>query len=82
VDAPLELASSPYDAYFPVEESRALARAGRDVRLTVTPALDHVCPRFRPGLFRVAAALDRTLRRAAEAEPARVTVPVFQPSVA
>jgi acetyl esterase/lipase len=66
--APIELASAPNDPFFPVEESRALACAGRDVRLTVTPALVHVCPRVRPGLVRVAAVLDRTLRRAIEAD--------------
>ncbi len=55
VCAPVELASSPDDCFFPVEESLALARAGEDVRLTVTPALLHVYPRLRPGLFRIAA---------------------------
>ena len=66
--APLEILSSPDDPFFPVDESLALAGAGRDVRLTVTPALEHVRPRTRPGLVRVAAALDRTLRRAGDAE--------------
>ena len=76
VRAPIELLCSPDDEYFPVDESRALAAAGRDVRLTVTSALEHVCPRVRPGLGRVVAALDRTLRRAAEAEP----LPVLRPA--
>ncbi len=76
VVAPVELASAPDDRYCPVDESRALARAGREVRLTVTPALDHVRPRIRPGLARVVALLDRTLRRAAKAGPS----PVLQPS--
>jgi acetyl esterase/lipase len=66
--APLEILSSPDDPFFPLDESLALAAAGRDVRLTVTPALEHVRPRTRPGLVRVAAALDRTLRRAVAAE--------------
>ena len=66
--APLEILSSPDDPFFPVDESLALAAAGRDVRLTVTPALEHVRPRTRPGLVRVAAALDRTLRRADDAD--------------
>lgn len=66
--APIELASSPSDTFFPVEESYALERAGNDVQLTVTPALVHVCPRLRPGLVRIAAVLDRTLHRAAAAE--------------
>lgn len=66
--APVEILSSPDDPFFPMHESKALAAAGRDVRLTVTSALTHVCPRLRPGLVRVAAALDRTLGRAVEAE--------------
>lgn len=66
--APVELASAPDDTFFPVEESQALACAGRDVRLTVTPALLHVCPRVRPGVLRLAGVLDRTLVRALEAE--------------
>jgi hypothetical protein len=78
VVAPVEIASSPADPFFPVEESLALAEAGRDVRLTVTPALLHVKPCLRPGLGRVATLLDRTLRHASQAEP----VPVFRPSVA
>ncbi len=74
--APVEIVSAPDDAFFPVAESHTLAEAGRDVRLTVTPALTHVCPRLRPGLVRVAAVLDRTLARAANAErPATVLEP-------
>jgi acetyl esterase/lipase len=79
VRAPVEIVSSPDDPFFPVDESLALAAAGRDVRLTVTPALEHVRPRRRPGLVRVAAALDRTLRRADDAEPRR---PSLRPSLA
>jgi acetyl esterase/lipase len=67
--APVELASDPTDTFFPIEESHALAEAGREVRLTVSSALRHVCPRPRPGIVRVAGVLERTLRRAAEAEP-------------
>jgi len=77
--APLEILSSPDDRFFPVDESLALAAAGRNVRLTVTPALEHVRPRTRPGLVRVAAALDRTLRRADDAEQRR---PALRPSPA
>ena len=73
--APIELASSPTDPFFPVDESRALAHAGRDVRLTVTRALLHVKPRLRPGLVPVVALLDRTLRRAGESEPAQALRP-------
>jgi hypothetical protein len=80
VSAPVEIASAPDDAFFPVAEARALAEAGDNVRLTVTHALDHVRPRPRPALLRVAAALDRTLRRATEAEP--LSVPALRPSPA
>lgn len=78
VMAPLEIASSPSDPFFPVEESLALAEAGHDVRLTVTPALLHVKPRLRPGLVRIVTLLDRTLAHASHTEP----VPAFRPSVA
>jgi acetyl esterase/lipase len=77
--APVELASDPNDTFFPVGESHALADAGRDVRLTVTRALLHVCPRPRPGIVRVAGVLDRTLRRAAAKER---PVSGLRPSVA
>jgi dienelactone hydrolase len=77
--APVELASDPDDTFFPVDESRALAEAGCDVRLTVTPALHHVCPRLRPGIVRAAGVLERTLRRAAAAER---PVPALRPLVA
>jgi pimeloyl-ACP methyl ester carboxylesterase len=78
ISAPVELVSAPDDAYVPVEESKALAELGTDVRLTVTRSLVHVVPRPRPGLVRVVAALDRTLRRSTDAEP----VAVLQPSPA
>lgn len=76
--APVEIATSPDDTFFPVAESRALADAGHDVRLTVTRSLEHVCPRALPGAVRVAGVLERTLRRAAAAEP----VPALRPSLA
>ena len=76
--APVEIASSPGDPFFPVDEARALAEAGEDTRLTVTRALLHVKPRVRPGLVLLVGLLDRTLRRAAEAEH----VPVLQPAPA
>ena len=69
VVAPIELLSSPDDEFFPVDEARLLAATGHDVRLTVTHALAHVCPRLRPGLVRVAGALERTLSRAAAERP-------------
>lgn len=78
VTAPIEIASSPADPFFPVEESLVLAQAGRDVRLTVTPALQHVKLCLRPGLVRVVTLLDRTLRHASYVEPAQA----LRPSVA
>ena len=74
VRAPIELLASPDDRFFPVDEARALAACGRDVRLTVTPALDHVRPRLRPGVAHVVTALDRTLRRAVEADSRPATL--------
>jgi len=41
VEAPVELVSGPKDIYFPVSESRALARIAPDHQVTVTGALDH-----------------------------------------
>ena len=43
--APVELASSGADKYFPVSQSQALARVAPDARLTVTSAFAHVVPR-------------------------------------
>jgi len=43
--ARVELASSPHDKYFPVGESRALARAAPRVDLTVTRTLQHAVPK-------------------------------------
>ena len=42
LDAPVELVSGPRDKYFPVAESRALARRAANVRVTVTGAISHV----------------------------------------
>jgi hypothetical protein len=44
VHAPVELVSAPRDAYFPLDESRALV-AATGGRLTVTATLDHAVPR-------------------------------------
>ena len=41
LDAPVELASSPRDRYFPVSESYAISRIAPDHRVTVTDTLDH-----------------------------------------
>jgi pimeloyl-ACP methyl ester carboxylesterase len=43
--APVELASSPHDSYFPPAESHALARASARVHVTVTSTFDHAVPR-------------------------------------
>ena len=76
--APIELACAPFDSYCPTDESRALAVAAPDARLTVTSALEHVCPRVRPGFLAVVALVDRLLLRAAAAGPA----PVLRPALA
>jgi pimeloyl-ACP methyl ester carboxylesterase len=69
IGAPVELACAPFDPFCPAAESRALVRTGGDVRLTVTSALAHVCPRVRPGLLAVVALVGRLLERAAEPAP-------------
>lgn len=46
---PVELATAPHDKYFPPAESRALARAAPDVRVTVTSTLDHAVPKLSLG---------------------------------
>jgi pimeloyl-ACP methyl ester carboxylesterase len=51
---PIELATSPEDDYFPVSESRRLARAGGNVRVTVTETLSHALP--EPSLAGLSAA--------------------------
>jgi pimeloyl-ACP methyl ester carboxylesterase len=45
----VELATAPHDKYFPPAESRALARAAPNVRVTVTSTLDHAVPNFSFG---------------------------------
>jgi pimeloyl-ACP methyl ester carboxylesterase len=63
--APVEIASAPHDKYFPVSESRELARVAPDVRITVTETLAHAIPEPSPGalgdLFRFDAFLVRVL---------------------
>jgi pimeloyl-ACP methyl ester carboxylesterase len=44
LEAPVLLASAPHDKYFPLAESRSLARAAGHGRLTVTSTLDHAIP--------------------------------------
>jgi pimeloyl-ACP methyl ester carboxylesterase len=65
--APVELASSPRDKYFPVAESRALVARAPEARLTVTTTLDHAIPEPGdiPDLVRFDAFVVRVLERAA-----------------
>jgi pimeloyl-ACP methyl ester carboxylesterase len=66
--APVELASSPHDPYFPPAESRALARANPKVHVTVTSTFDHAVPRPSAGeigdLLRFDGFVVRFLRKA------------------
>jgi pimeloyl-ACP methyl ester carboxylesterase len=48
---PVELATAPHDQYFPPAESRALAHAAPDARVTVTSTLDHAVPELSLGDF-------------------------------
>jgi len=41
---PVELATSPQDDYFPVSESRSLARRSERVHVSVTETLSHALP--------------------------------------
>jgi hypothetical protein len=70
IAAPVELATSPRDRYFPTEESRSLVAALPHGRLTVTGLLDHAVPRPTlaglAGAAALAAVLARTLAAAAE----------------
>jgi hypothetical protein len=67
--APVEIASAPHDKYFPLSESRSLAREA-DVRITVTSTLEHAIPEASPSgvadLFRFHGFIVRALRRARE----------------
>jgi hypothetical protein len=59
VEAPVDVAFDPSDRFFPPAEARALERAG--ARLTLTPALGHVRPRFGLGLPCLVRFADRML---------------------
>ena len=41
IRAPVEVATGPNDKYFPASESRNLDGISPDLRVTVTPAIDH-----------------------------------------
>jgi hypothetical protein len=60
----VEIATSTHDKYFPADESRALAHALPDARLTVTDALDHAIPELSGDSISDLAALDAFLMRA------------------
>jgi pimeloyl-ACP methyl ester carboxylesterase len=68
IRAPVELVSAPRDKYFPLHESRQLARAAVDARVTETSALDHadLRPSLRelPELLALNGFVRRTLRLA------------------
>jgi pimeloyl-ACP methyl ester carboxylesterase len=61
--APVEIASAPHDKYFPVSESRELARVAPDVRITVTSTLAHAIPEPSPGALGDLARFDAFLVR-------------------
>jgi dienelactone hydrolase len=70
LDAPVALATSPHDKYFPVAESRRLAAGSDRVRVTVTSSLSHAIPELSLGGVGDALAFDgfvvrglRALRR-------------------
>ena len=69
LQARVELASAPHDKYFPVAESRALARAAPDAHVTVTRSLAHAIPEPSPrdiaDVFRFDGFAVRVLRHAA-----------------
>lgn len=69
IAAPVELASGPSDRYFPLAESRAVARVAPRLRVTVTEALDHadLVPSLAdlPDLARLDGFVVRSLRFAA-----------------
>lgn len=71
VRAPVELASAPRDAYFPLAEARALA-AATGGRLTVTATLDHAVPRPLARRARDVARFDGWLVRSLAAAAAAI----------
>ena len=46
IRAPVEIATAPHDAYFPLSQARALAVTSSEVRLTITSLLAHATPRL------------------------------------
>jgi len=70
LDEPVEIASSPHDKYFPLEESKALTRAvnGTHLTITSTQTLSHAIPEPSFGdiadLFRFDGFVVRVLKKA------------------
>jgi len=68
IQAPVEVATGPEDKYFPASESRNLEAIAPDLRVTVTPAIDHAELNASPGNAAAFASFDafvvRTLREA------------------
>ena len=68
IRAPVEVATGPEDKYFPASESRNLDAVAPDLRVTVTPAIDHAQLEVSPGKMAAFAGFDafvvRTLREA------------------
>lgn len=70
--APVEIVTAPRDTYFPVSEQEALARTSPEVRVTVTPALDHALPTLSiedlPAFLELNGWIVRSLREARTSE--------------
>ena len=49
IEAPVEVATGPQDKYFPASESHNLDAIAPDLRVTVTPAIDHAAREVSPG---------------------------------
>jgi pimeloyl-ACP methyl ester carboxylesterase len=68
IRAPVEVATGPEDKYFPASESHNLDAVAPDLRVTVTPAIDHAELEVSPGDMAAFAGFDafvvRTLREA------------------
>jgi hypothetical protein len=63
LDAPVELATSPTDKYFPLAESCRLAARSQQVRVTVTSSLSHAIPEPSLGSLSAALAFDGSVVR-------------------
>lgn len=68
IRSPVEVATGPEDKYFPASESHNLDVVAPDLRVTVTPAIDHAELEVSPGKMAAFAGFDafvvRTLREA------------------